>query len=361
MSKILIITNHSYMLYRFRLEVIKALMREHEVVLSMPFVGHEEDFQALGLRCINTEVDRRGTNLKAELDLLSRYRKLLKEEKPDLVITYSIKPNVYAGLLCGLMRIPFCANVQGLGTAFQSKKMAGLATILYKTAFRKVSTVFFENEGNAKVFRDRQIIPAEKQVVLAGAGINLEQYAYQPYPENDVTHFLYLGRIMKEKGMDELFDTVEKLHAEGAPFVLDLVGFFEDEYKERVEALEARGIVKFHGFQPEPQPYYAMADCLVLPSWHEGMSNVLLEAAATGRPLITSRIHGCMEAVIENESGYLCTAKDRESLYAAMKAFLALPREKREKMGACGRKLIEEKFEKSKVVEATVKALQLDQ
>lgn len=361
MSKILIITNHSYMFYRFRLELIQTLMQEHEVVLSMPFVGHEEDFKALGLRCINTAVDRRGINLKTEWDLFCRYRKLLKTEKPDLVVTYSIKPNIYAGLLCGLAKIPFCANVQGLGTAFQEEKMARLATMLYKAAFRKVRTVFFENEGNAKEFRDRKIIPAEKQVVLAGAGINLERYACQPYPENDVTHFLYLGRIMREKGVDELFAAAEKLHAEGEPFVLDLVGFFEDEYRAQVEELEKRGIVKFYGFQQEPIPYYAAADCVVLPSYHEGMCNVLLEAASIGRPLITSRIHGCMEAVIEGESGYLCSVKDSESVYEAMKAFLKLPREKREAMGLCGRKHMEEKFGKSKVVAATIEALRISE
>ena len=119
--KILIITNHSYMLYRFRRELIAELQKDHEVVLSMPFVGHEEDFQAMGLKCIHTEVDRRGINPKTDLKLMKNYRDLLKTEQPDMVITYSIKPNIYAGLACSMAKIPFCANVQGLGTAFQRK------------------------------------------------------------------------------------------------------------------------------------------------------------------------------------------------------------------------------------------------
>ncbi|MBQ8813386.1 MAG: glycosyltransferase family 4 protein [Lachnospiraceae bacterium] len=357
MSKILIITNHSYMLYRFRLELIQTLMKDHEVVLSMPFVGHEEDFQALGLKCIDTAVDRRGINPKTDLKLFAEYRRLLKSELPDLVITYSIKPNIYAGIACSLAGIPYCANVQGLGTAFQRKGLAQFVTLLYKAAFRRVRTVFFENEGNAEEFRRRNILSAERQTLLNGAGINLESYPCRPYPENREIHFLYLGRIMKEKGMDELFEAARRLHAEQVPFVLDLVGFFEDEYKERVEELVELGIAKFHGFQEEPRPYYAAADCVVLPSYHEGMSNVLLEAAATGRPVITSRIHGCMETVIEGESGLLCEVKDAESLYEALKAFAALPREKRAAMGIRGRKHVEKRFEKSKVVEATIKAL----
>lgn len=359
MSKILIITNHSYMLYRFRLELIQALMQDHEVVLSMPFVGHEQDFQAMGLKCIDTAVDRRGINPKTDLKLFGFYRKLLKSERPDLVITYSIKPNVYAGIACSLARIPYCANVQGLGTAFQRKGLAQFVTLLYKAAFRKVRTVFFENEANAAEFRRRGIIPAERETLLNGAGINLEAYPFVPYPGCEIVHFLYLGRIMKEKGMDELFEAAKRLHDEQVPFVLDLVGFFEDEYKERVEELQKLGIAVFHGFQQEPRPYYAAADCVVLPSYHEGMSNVLLEAAATGRPVITSRIHGCMETVVEGESGLLCEVKDAQSLYQAMKAFVELPVEKRAAMGTRGRKHMEENFEKSKVVEATIRALRL--
>ena len=197
MKKILILTNHSYMLWRFRRELIQELAKEHEVVLSMPFVGHEDDFQALGLRCIDTKIDRRGINPATDSRLIAAYRRLLRREKPDLVITYSIKPNIYGGLLCGAMGIPFCANVQGLGTAFQKPGLAQFVTLLYRLAFKKVRTVFFENTGNAAEFQARRIIPQEKQTILHGAGINLEQYAAQPYPAQEMVHFLYLGRIMK--------------------------------------------------------------------------------------------------------------------------------------------------------------------
>ena len=356
--KILIITNHSYMLYQFRRELIQALMQEHEVVLSMPFVGHEEDFQAMGLRCIHTEVDRRGINPKTDGKLFLAYRKLLKAERPDLVITYSIKPNIYAGIACTLAGIPFCANVQGLGTAFQRKGLAQFVTVLYKTALRKAKTVFFENRGNAQEFLDRRIIPAEKVTVLSGAGINLDTFRRQSYPENDRIRFLYLGRIMREKGIDELFTAIRRLHRElNGQLILDLVGFFDDDYEAQVKALVQEGIAVFHGFQSDPCPYYADADCVVLPSYHEGMSNVLLEAAATGRPVITSRIHGCMEAVDEGETGLLCTVKDTESLYDAMLRMAKLPAETRAAMGAAARQKMEREFEKSAVVQCTVRAL----
>ncbi len=359
MSKILIITNHSYMLYQFRRELIAALMEHHEVVLSMPFVGHEEDFQSMGLRCIHTEVDRRGINPKTDFRLLKTYQALLKAERPDLVITYSIKPNIYAGLVCGRLKIPFCANVQGLGTAFQKPVLAQLVTFLYRRALKKAQVVFFENAANAQEFRTRRILPPDRQKVLMGAGINLTHYSAQPYPEEDYTRFLYLGRIMQEKGMDELFSAVERLHREGERFHLDLVGFFEDAYKERVDRLVAEGIATFHGFQSDPRSYYAAAHCVCLPSYHEGLSNVLLEAAATGRPLITSNIPGCREAVEDGVTGILVEAKNADSLYRGMKNFLALPVERRREMGRLGREKMQREFEKGAVVRETISALKL--
>ena len=358
MSKILIITNHSYMLYRFRLELIQELMKTHEVVLSMPFVGHEDDFKALGIRCIETNVDRRGINPKTDWKLFSTYRKLLKVEQPDMVITYSIKPNIYGGIACRMAGIPYCANVQGLGTAFQRKGLAQFVTVLYKLALSKAKTVFFENEANAAEFRKRKIISAEKETILPGAGINLDAYPYMPYPENDAIHFLYLGRIMKEKGMDELFAAMRRLHEKyGSKVILDLVGFYDDDYyKEQVDSLVADGIAVFHGFQTDPLPYYAAADCVVLPSYHEGMSNVLLEAAAVGRPIITSDIPGCREAVENGKTGLLCKVKETDSLYEQMCRMADTSFTERQSMGQAAHEKMVQEFDKQRVITATVAA-----
>ncbi|MBQ6357073.1 MAG: sugar transferase, partial [Solobacterium sp.] len=221
-KKILLITNHSYMLYRFRLDLIKKLMEEHEVVLSMPFVGHEDDFQAMGLKCINTELDRRGINPIKDYALYRNYRRQLKEEAPDLVITYSIKPNIYAGYLAGRMNIPYVAMVQGLGTAFKKPVLASLVTVMYRTALRRAYRVLFENGDNAMLFAEKGIVDPRKEVVLNGAGINLTYFDYNDYPDNDVFRFLYVGRFMIEKGCGELFESARRLHSENVPFVLDL-------------------------------------------------------------------------------------------------------------------------------------------
>ena len=368
-KKILIITNHSYMLYQFRRELIEKLMETYEVVLSMPFVGHEDDFAAMGCKCVETDVDRRGINPITDFKLLQIYNKIITEEKPDKVITYSIKPNIYAGLICGHKKIPYYANVQGLGTAFQKKALSLLVGLMYKTAFRKVKAVFFENEGNAQEFINRKLIAEDKIIVLNGAGVNLEHYTYTPFAsrqqsdecceaENRKVHFLYLGRIMKEKGIDELFTAMCRLHNEyGDKVVLDIVGFFEDDYKSAVEKMVGDGAAVFHGFQEETRPYYVMADCIVLPSYHEGMSNVLLEASAMGRPVITSDIPGCREAVEDGKSGYLCEMKNADMLFEKMKMMADKSLEEIEEMGRCARERMEKLFDKNRIVEQTVEII----
>ena len=355
-KKILVITNHSYMYWRFRKELTEELLKKYEVVISTPFAGHEQDLENLGCKMIETKVDRRGLNPITDMKLFRTYSKLIKEESPNMVITYSIKPNIYGGLICKYRDIPYCVNVQGIGTAFQKKDIARFVTGLYRRALKKAYTVFFENEANARLFCEKHIVEAERQVILPGAGINLVDYSLQAMEEKDKVHFLYLGRIMKEKGIDELFYAIRKLHKTwGGKFQLDLVGFFEDEHKEQVEHLVQDGIVVFHGFQEEPRPYYAAADCVVLPSYHEGMSNVLLKAAATGRAIITSNIPGCREVVIENVSGFLCEKQNGEDLLKKMEDFMRLSAEERRAMGLAGRKHMEECFSKDMVVERTTK------
>ena len=359
--KFLIITNHSYMFWRFRRELISELLKRGEVVISTPFVGHEEDLQSIGCRCIQTFLERRSLNPRKEIALFAFYRRLIREEKPDLVITYSIKPNIYAGYACRLAHIPYFVNVQGLGSIFQRELTAVPASLLYRGAVKDAQAVFFENQSSAEVFAMRGIVPKEKEIILNGAGINLSEYSMQPYPsEENGIHFLYLGRIMQEKGIDEILEASKRLKREyGDRVFIDFVGFFEDDYKEQIDLLVKRNVIRFHGFCSDPRPFYAQAHCIVLPSYHEGMSNVLLEAAASGRALITSDIPGCREAVSDGESGFLVPVKDGEALYQAMKRFVELSPEKRRQMGELSRTKMETEFDKEQVVDETLAALQL--
>lgn len=344
------------MLWQFRRELISALSNFSNITISTPFNGHEKDFEDMGCKCINTTIDRRGINPLVDLKLLLSYRKILKAEQPDAVITYSIKPNIYAGLLCRLKNIPYYTNVQGLGTAFQNKILSYIATSLYRFALKKSTAVFFENNANANEFVSRKIILQRKCIVLKGAGVNLETYPYEEYPkENKGINFLFVGRIMKEKGIDEFFEAaqkIKKLYQEKVNF--HVVGFFEDEYKEIITKLTTNKIIMFHGFQPDPKPFYKNAHCVILPSYHEGMSNVLLEAAATGRALITTDIPGCREAVDNSINGLLCEKMNAKSLENCITNFLSLTPCERKSMGAAGRTKMEKEFDKNVIVKNTL-------
>ncbi len=359
--RILVVTNHSYMLYRFRKRLIFELMKENEVILAMPFVGHEDDFKNAGIRCIETSIDRRGTDPFKELELFRLYKKLVSELEPDAVVTYSIKPNIYLGLICKHKKIPYYTNVQGLGTAFEKPLLRNIVSVLYRLALKKAEKVFFENGENEELFVSKSIVSKTQTKLLNGAGVDTDEYGYSE-PNNDgVCSFLFIGRIMREKGVEEFFSAAKRLKSEFSQKVeFDVVGFYEDEYKSVTEELISSGIIRFHGFQEDVYPYYKSCDCVVLPSYHEGMSNVLLEGAAVGRALITSDIPGCREAVEDGVSGFLCGVGDARFLYEKMRRFVLMTFGEQKEMGIRGRELVIKKFDKTDVVRATVEAMELD-
>lgn len=360
--KILILSNCSGGLYTFRRELIQALLSFGTVTASVPGTGSVEELRGLGCRVVLTDIDRRGINPVKDAGLFLRYFSLLRKEKPDLVITYTIKPNIYGGIACRLLGIPYAVNITGLGTAFQKQgALRKLVTFLYKTALKKAKVVFFENAGNMQTLLDEGIVKEAQTCLLNGAGVNTAHYAYAPYPTDDAdTRFLFVGRVMREKGVDELFSAMQRLNAEGRSCTLDVLGACEENYTDTLAGHTAEGWLRYHGLQKDVRPFIENSHCFVLPSYHEGMANTNLECASMGRPLITSRIHGCKEAVEEDVSGLLCQPQDADSLYEAMAQFLEMPRERREAMGRSGRARMEDAFDKKKVVTRTIQALGLD-
>ena len=358
--KILVLANNDVGLYQFRRELLAEMIaRGNEVYISLPDGELVVPLCDMGCHFIDTPIDRRGINPATDLKLFSAYKRLLRKLKPDLVVTYTIKPNIYGGLACRMKKVPYAANITGLGTAFQKKgALRTLVTLMYRTALKKAKTVFFENAGNMQTLLDEGIVRREQCCLLSGAGVNLDHYQPAEYPENDApVRFLFIGRVMREKGIDELFSAMDRLHSENVPCSLDVLGYYEEDYAEAIERYTAAGWLRYHGQQKDVRPFIADSHCFVLPSHHEGMANTNLECAAMARPLITSNIHGCKEAVIDGESGFLCEPKNADSLYEAMKRFSTLPADERRKMGTRGREHMEKVFDKRIVVENTLKEL----
>lgn len=358
--RVLILANYDVGLYQFRRELIAELLKNHTVILSLPYGELVEPLKEMGCIFVDTPVDRRGIDPMKDIVLFKQYYKIIKKYKPDLVLTYTIKPNVYGGFVCRLLKVPYVANITGLGTAFQKKGLLrSLVTVMYKTGLKKAKVVFFENVENQRIFLKEKIVKKEQTWLLNGAGVNLEHYPYAEYPmDQEETRFLFIGRVMKEKGIDELLSAMQRLQEAGIKCTLDVVGGYEEDYKETIESLEEKGWLRYHGYQKDVRPFIVTSHCFVLPSWHEGMANTNLECAAMGRPVITTDIHGCKEAVIDGVSGYLCKKQDEKSLYKKMRMLAWLTPQERADMGKAGREYMKQVFDKSQVVKETIKRIE---
>lgn len=356
--RILILTNFDVGLYQFRRELIQELLKTNEVYISLPYGKLVEPLEQMGCHFKNTPLERRGMNPMKDGKLFFTYLNIFKSVKPELVITYTIKPNVYGGFAARIAGIPYAVNITGLGTAFQKKGMLKkLVTAMYKLGCKNAKVVFFENSENRQIFLNAEIVKDGQACLLSGAGVNLEHYTVMDYPGGDVTKFLFIGRVMKEKGVDELFAAMKKLTDDGVPCTLDVVGGYEEDYKQTIAAAETEGWVKYWGYQEDVRPFIAASHCFVLPSWHEGMANTNLECAASGRPVITSNIHGCLEAVEDGITGFLFEKKSADDLYLVMKKFAALSFDERKAMGLAGRNRMEAMFDKKQVVADTISHL----
>lgn len=350
MSRVLILTNSSGGLYDFRNEFVEALLTENEVFISLPDEVKTKQLIAEGAQIIKTPIHRRGMNPLEDLKLCQSYRNMMKELQPDLVVTYTIKPNIYGGFQAARMKIPYISTITGLGGAFDKTGLfLQLIIHMYRAGLKKAACVFFQNEENRNIFR-KFGIGGKKDRLVMGSGVNLQRHCYEPYPKGEETHFLFVGRVMKERGILEFVNAAEKLHSEKVFF--DILGACDEDYQEMLDGLECRGIIRQLGFHTEVHPYLANASAIVVASFHEGMSNTLIEAAATGRPVIASNISGCMEAFEEGKTGFGFTPGRPEELIAAMEKFLELSYEKRSEMGQAARRKMEEEFDRKLVTAA---------
>ena len=347
MSRVLILTNFSGGLYDFRNEFVEALLAEHEVIISLPDDIKTEELRAEGAKIIQTPIHRRGMNPLEDMKLYFAYRRLMKELKPDLVVTYTIKPNIYGGFCAGRLKIPYISTITGLGGAFdRSRLFVRLIVGMYRAGLKRAACVFFQNEENRGIFRKYNIAGKKDRLVM-GSGVNLERHSYEPYPERDETYFLFVGRVMKERGILEFVEAARRLHSDKVFF--EILGFCDEDYQEMLDELEREGIIRQLGFHTEVHPYLTDADAIVVASFHEGMSNTLIEAASTGRPVIASNISGCMEAFEEGKTGFGFTPGRAEELIEALERFLELPYAKRSEMGREARGKMEREFDRKLV------------
>lgn len=360
---VLVLTNNFGGLYCFRKEVMKALVdKGYDVAISAP---SKDDammvawFENIGCKLIETPFNRQGTNAAEDFKLMLRYRKLIKQVKPAVVLTYTIKPNLYGGMACALTGVPQIANVTGLGTAVEYPGMMQKFTILlYKICMRKTWLTFFQNNDNMDFCREHGMVKGKTQLI-PGSGVNLEYHAKKPYPcETEPIRFLFMGRIRREKGIEEFLTAAEAITKKYNNVEFHVVGGCEGDYEGRLLELQSKGVVTYHGRQSEVRPYFAMTACTLHPSFYpEGMSNVLLESCATGRPIMTTMRAGCREIVEDGRNGFLVKQQDAADLIKKVEKFINLPYTERKAMGDAARKKAEREFDRQIVIGAYLNAV----
>lgn len=354
---ILVLGNSDSGLHDFRKEVLTALMDAgYRVHVSVPDTGYVEKIRALGCICHDTVMERRGMNPAKDMKLFAFYLRLIREVKPAAVLTYTIKPNIYGGMACRLKRVPYLVNITGLGTTLEHEGMLQkLIVFLYRESLKKAGCIFFQNRRNRDFMLEKGCIRRDAVTkIISGSGVNLKEHQPKPYPTGEQVRFVSVMRIMKDKGIEELLAAARAVHREHPETVFEILGAYEEEsrnlYEPQIEDLQSKGIVRYYGYRDDVPAFYESCQAVIHPSYHEGMSNVLQEAAATGRPVIASNINGCKEIFEDGISGIAFAPKSAAALTDAVLAFLALSREDRASMGRKARAFVEENFDREKVV-----------
>lgn len=360
---IMMVVNDTTFTYNLRREVLSRLVQDgHKVTLMCQVLSFREELESLGIRIIDVKNNRRGTNPLADIKLFLTYFSHLRKERPDVVLGNNIKPNAYAGFACRLLKIRRICNITGLGTAVeQPGLLQKLTVMLYKAGTWKADCIMFQNTENKQFFLEHKMLSSKSRtVLLPGSGVNLEAHPVQTYPSDEMVNFLFIARILKEKGIDLYLAAAKAIRSCYPKAQFHICGKCDDKaYMDVLDQATAAGDVIYHGEQKNMEEYFKMAHCLVHPSYYpEGMSNVLLEAAASGRPVVATNRSGCRETVDDGVSGFVIPIKDEKALIDALDRFIQMPWDAKKEMGLAGRRKMEREFDRNIVVNMVTDEIQ---
>lgn len=364
-KRILILGNSHLVVFKFRGELIERLVSDgHDVTVCFPngpFGEGEQTSKEYGCKFIENHIDRHGTNPLKDLLIIKDYVSIVKRVKPDVVLAYTVKPDVYGGIACRFTGTPFIPNITGLGKGLDEGGLVQKLTIfLYKVAIKKAKCVFFQNEDD-KAFFDNHGMRYKKGIVLPGSGVNLSKFNPIPYPsDEEPIRFIYVARVMKAKGIEQFFDAAHEIKEKHPTTEFHICGYCEEDYKEKLEEKVKIGEVIYHGLVDDVKVFEKDCHAIVLPSFHpEGISNVLLEGAAVARPLLTTDQAGCKPTIDNGITGYIVKQRDSKDLIDKLMKFIELPYEEKRAMGEKGRNKIEQQFDRQIVVREYVREIEV--
>ncbi len=360
---IALLTNNDDDVYCFRKELIEALLQEgYEMLISCPDGPKFELMKDIPYVYDNPDIDRRGTNPMKDFCLMMHYRKLFKQYKPSVVLTYTAKPNVYASIAAHQLGIPVINNLTGLGSVVNESGIKKRFIMwLFKQAYKKSACMMFQNETNMNLAIEQGMVKG-KYRLIPGSGVDTNRYPLQPYPDGGdgkngaPVVFNYIGRILHDKGVDDYIEAAKRIRAEYPQTEFNMLGFIEPteiHYEQELKELGDQGVVIYRGSQKDVKPFIIRAHATIHPSTYgEGMSNVLQESASSGRFLITTNNPGCQETVEDEKTGYIYKGGDVDALVQTIERFLSMSNEERKMAGELGRKRMVEKFSRKIVIKA---------
>ncbi len=366
MSRVLISINAARNVVNFRAALVRALVADgHEVIAAVPDDGALAAVEALGARVAVLPMTSASTSVTGDLALLGRYIRLIRRERPDAYLGWTIKPNTYGSLAARLMGVPRINNVSGLGTVFiRESWVTRVAEQLYRLGLGGSSTVFFQNHDDRNEFEKRALVDPARVEVLPGSGIDAAHYDPAAFPRagDGTIRFLMVARLIRDKGVAEFVEAARIVRALHPQARFALLGFLDVDNATAISRAElegwvAEGVVEYCGAADDVRPFIGNCDCLVLPSYREGLSRVLLEAGAMARPAIATDVPGCRDVIVPGETGLLCAVRDAASLAESMTALIAMPPAARAAMGRAARAHIAENFDEIRVVKAYRAAL----
>ena len=357
--------NATWNIWNFRRPVVEALLADgNRVTVLAPLDDAVRDLEHLGCRVRPLAMSVKGLNPLEDLKLQCRFKRIFREEQPDVVLSYTIKNNIFGAQAARSVGVPFLPNVTGLGTAFLCGKLLQTVTEqLYRRSFSILTTVFLQNKDDHDLFIKRSLVRPDQAQLLPGSGIDLVRFAPAAMlPTEGAPVFLMIARLLRDKGVLEFVDAARKIRARHPKVRFQLLGAAGSENRSAidnatVDAWVKEGVVEYLGTTKDVRPAIATASCVLLPSYREGAPRTLIEAAAMARPVISTNVPGCRAVVDHNVSGFLCDAHSTESLAAAIERFLSLSPEAQQAMGQFGRAKMEQKYDQSIVVDAYREAI----
>ena len=363
-KRLAIVTNTSWNIYNFRLGLLKALQEEgYHMIAIAPKDTYSEKLEALGIEYYEISMNNKGTNPLEDAKLMWDLYHLYKRLHLDAILQYTIKPNIYGSLAAKMLEIPVLSNISGLGTVFLDNRFSSkVAKFLYKVALRDVHSVLFQNSEDKTSFIQAKLVEESQTQLLPGSGINTDRFVPQELDKkSDKPCFLFIARLLRDKGIVEYVDAARILSQNYKIECYILGAYYEGNptaiLPSEMKKWEEEGMVKYLGTSDDVASHIASVDCVVLPSYREGLSRVLLEAASMAKPLITTDVPGCREVVEDGINGFLCEVKNSVMLAEKMEKMLLLSMSERQEMGLKGREKVMKEFDEKFVIQSYKKIL----